>query len=164
MSWCPVYQVLCEPEAQAPQHTPQVLVRVADADKCVGSVEVVPVLEVGSWLEELGGEGEAHGSKVGHAYESAVGGLVMHSRGYSGVIWDTKGYAYFRSMPSSVLNLELSTGAFSAPALDGVPARDGSFELSAEEGVDPGRAFSAVSWSAILLSSSSSAGGKMVQG
>lgn len=110
----------------------------------------MPVLEIRPRLEQLGGEREAHRGEVGHAYESASGGVrdafLESGRGER---WGTRAHAYFRKMPSSVLNLELSSGAFSAPALEGVPARDGSLELSAELGVDPGRAFSAESWSAI---------------
>lgn len=50
---------------------------------------------------------------------------------------------YFRKMPSRVLNLELSSGGFSAGAFEGVAARDVSLELSADVVVDPGRACSA---------------------
>jgi hypothetical protein len=45
-------------------------------------------------------------------------------------------------MPRKVLNLELSSGGFSAPA-PGVEARDAAFEGVAEFVVEPGRAFSA---------------------
>ena len=45
-------------------------------------------------------------------------------------------------MPKKVLNLELSSGGFSAPA-PGVEARDAAFEGVAEFVVEPGRAFSA---------------------
>lgn len=46
-------------------------------------------------------------------------------------------------MPRRVLNLEPSSGAFSAGAFDGVAARDVSLELSTEAAFEPGRAFSA---------------------
>lgn len=46
-------------------------------------------------------------------------------------------------MPSSVLNLELSSGAFSTGAFEGVPALEGSLELRAEAVVELGWAFSA---------------------
>lgn len=45
-------------------------------------------------------------------------------------------------MPKKVLNLELSSGGFSAPA-PGVEARDAAFEGVAEFVVEPGRAVSA---------------------
>jgi hypothetical protein len=45
-------------------------------------------------------------------------------------------------MPSSVLNLELSSTGFSTAAF-GVAALDASLELSAEAVAEPGRAFSA---------------------
>ena len=38
------YQVFGEPEPQCAQHAPQGLVRIADADEGLGSVEIVPVL------------------------------------------------------------------------------------------------------------------------
>ena len=47
-------------------------------------------------------------------------------------------------MLKNVLNLELSSGGFSAGALAGVVARDGSLELSAELAADTGRAASGV--------------------
>lgn len=45
-------------------------------------------------------------------------------------------------MLKKVLNLELSSGGFSAGAFDGVAAREGSLELSAELVAEPGAAFS----------------------
>lgn len=50
---------------------------------------------------------------------------------------------YFLKIPRSVLNLELSSGAFSTGAFEGVPARDGSLELSADAVAELGWAFSA---------------------
>jgi hypothetical protein len=49
---------------------------------------------------------------------------------------------YFLRMPSSVLNLELSSAGFSA-AFEGVAALDVSLELRAEAVEEPGRALSA---------------------
>ena len=49
---------------------------------------------------------------------------------------------YFRRMPKNVLNLELSSGGFSAVA-PGVEAREAAFEAAAEFVVEPERAFSA---------------------
>lgn len=45
-------------------------------------------------------------------------------------------------MPRNVLNLELSSGGFSAGALVGDVALDASFELSAEPVMEPERAVS----------------------
>ena len=49
---------------------------------------------------------------------------------------------YLRKMLRKVLNLELSSGGFSADA-PGVEARDAALEAAAEFVVEPGRAFSA---------------------
>lgn len=49
---------------------------------------------------------------------------------------------YFRRMPKKVLNLELSSGGFSAVA-PGVEAREAALEAVAEVVVEPARAFSA---------------------
>jgi hypothetical protein len=46
-------------------------------------------------------------------------------------------------MPSRVLNLDPSSGTFSAAAFEGVAALDVSLEFMAETVVEPGRAFSA---------------------
>lgn len=51
---------------------------------------------------------------------------------------------HLRSIPKNVLNLELSSGGFSAPA-PGVEARDAAFEGVVEVVVEPGRVFSAAS-------------------
>jgi hypothetical protein len=45
-------------------------------------------------------------------------------------------------MPRKVLNLELSSGAFSAAAFEGVAARELSVELRADVVAEPGWAFS----------------------
>jgi hypothetical protein len=45
-------------------------------------------------------------------------------------------------MPRNVLNLELSSGGFSAGALEGVVAREATWELRAEFVEEPGAAFS----------------------
>jgi hypothetical protein len=49
---------------------------------------------------------------------------------------------YLLNMPRKVLNLELSSGAFSAAAFEGVAARELSFELRADVVAEPGWAFS----------------------
>jgi len=49
---------------------------------------------------------------------------------------------YLLNMPRNVLNLELSSGAFSAAAFEGVAAREVSRELRAEGGAEPVGAFS----------------------
>jgi hypothetical protein len=49
---------------------------------------------------------------------------------------------YLLKIPRNVLNLELSSGAFSTAALEGVAARELSPELRADVVVEPGWAFS----------------------
>jgi hypothetical protein len=49
---------------------------------------------------------------------------------------------YLLNIPKKVLNLELSSGAFSATAADGVTALELSLELSAEAVLEPVWAFS----------------------
>ena len=49
---------------------------------------------------------------------------------------------YLLNMPRNVLNLELSSGAFSAATFEGVAAREVSRELRAEGGAEPVGAFS----------------------
>lgn len=49
---------------------------------------------------------------------------------------------YLLKMPRKVLNLELSSGAFSTAALEGVAARELSRELRADVVAEPGWAFS----------------------
>lgn len=56
---------------------------------------------------------------------------------------------YLRRMPKKVLNLELSSGGFSAVA-PGVEAREAAFEGAAEFVVEPGRAFSAARSAMVL--------------
>jgi hypothetical protein len=96
--------------------------------------------QIWSRFQELGREGESDGSEVGHADEPTT---AMSASYFSG--W-CRGRArrttYFLKMPSSVLNLELSSTGFSTAAF-GVAALDASLELSAEAVVEPGRAFSA---------------------
>jgi hypothetical protein len=50
---------------------------------------------------------------------------------------------YFLKMPNRVLNLEPSSGTFSAAPFAGVAALDVSLEFMAEAVLEPGRAFSA---------------------
>jgi hypothetical protein len=50
---------------------------------------------------------------------------------------------YFLKIPSSVLNLELSSAGLSTAAFEGVAALDVSLELRAEAVEEPGRALSA---------------------
>lgn len=60
------------------------------------------------------------------------------------VPWHAEGaccVTYFRKMPKKVLNLELSSGGFSAAA-PGVEAREAALEGVAEFVDEPGRAFS----------------------
>lgn len=101
--------------------------------------------QIWPWLQELCGEREADGCKVRYANEPALQSLASYAI-TSGSPWHVmypRGRAYFRKMPSRVLNLELSSGGFSAGAFEGVAARDTSAELSADVVVDPGRACSA---------------------
>jgi len=91
-----ILQVLCEPEAQAGKQTAKLIVRVADACKDVGSVEVMPVLEVGDGLEQLGRQGEADSGNVrdsdellqdadkGFEFTAVVGRLLAHGSGGAG--------------------------------------------------------------------------------
>jgi hypothetical protein len=51
--------------------------------------------------------------------------------------------AYFLNTPSSIFNLELSSGAFSAGAPDGIVAPDVFLEWWSDDLVEPGRVFSA---------------------
>jgi hypothetical protein len=76
----------------------------------------------------------------------------MNLRKSESVLLQTQGpccATYFRNIPKKVLNLELSSGGFSAEA-PGVEAREAAFEAVTEFVVEPGRAFSAA-LSAILL-------------
>lgn len=59
--------------------------------------------------------------------------------------------SYLLNIPKKVLNLELSSGGFSAAAVVGVAALEASFELSAELVVEPAWALSGAR-SAIVLS------------
>lgn len=105
-----IFQVLCEPEAQDLEHAVDGIVRGADGYKCIGGVEIVPVLEVGGGLEELGRQREADRSEIGNADEpvnnSGQGrGPWRRSRG---------GETNFLRMPMKMRSLELSLWLSSA--------------------------------------------------
>lgn len=62
-------QILRAPKSEHFEHAVKWFVRVADGSKGFGPVEVVPVFEVGDWLEELCRERELDGGHVFYAYE-----------------------------------------------------------------------------------------------
>lgn len=57
-------------------------------------------------------------------------------------MWSDVVQRYLLKMPKKVLNLELSSGAFSAPTLAGVAARELFAELSVDTGAEAAWAFS----------------------
>jgi len=65
-----VFQIFGEPESKHLQHAIEGFIGVADGCEGFGAVEVVPILEVGCWLEELGRQREADGGYVFYADES----------------------------------------------------------------------------------------------
>lgn len=71
LSLC-IFEVLCKPEANHFKHSIERLIGSADGDESVGCIEVGPILEVRSWLQELGGEGESNGGEVGDSDESKL--------------------------------------------------------------------------------------------
>ena len=70
LSLC-IFQIFCKPEAESLQHAVDGVVRGADGYECIGRIEIVPVLQVGRGLQELGGQGEADRGEVGHTNKPA---------------------------------------------------------------------------------------------
>lgn len=73
LAWLPfcIFQIFCKPEAESLQHAVDRVVRGADGYERIGRIEIVPVLQVGRGLQELGGQREADGGEVGNANEPA---------------------------------------------------------------------------------------------
>lgn len=159
------YQVLCEPKAQASQQTAKVIVGVADADERVWPVQVVPVLYCPSGhvsytsstytMFDVPKFGRGSSSCAGREKRTAARSETpMNLRGaqsenVASRIQGPCRATYFRNMPKKVLNLELSSGGFSA-VVPGVEALEPAVETVVEFVVEPGRTFSAAR-SAMML-------------
>lgn len=160
---CGAYQILGKPEAQASQQTAEVVIGVADADECVRPVQVVPVFYLRQTMPctplslpsmfDVPRFGRGSRSCAGREKRTAARSETpMNLLKLESVPLHIQGpcrATYFRRIPKKVLNLELSSGGFSADA-PGVEAREAAFEAGAEFVIEPGRAFSAA-LSAMLL-------------
>lgn len=71
LSLC-IFEILCKPEANHFKHSIEGLIGCADGDESVGCIEVGPVLEIWSRLQELGGERESNGGEVRDPDESTL--------------------------------------------------------------------------------------------
>lgn len=71
LSLC-IFQILCKPEADHFKHSVEGLIGCADGDESVGCIEVGPVLEIWSRLQELGGERESNGGEIRDPDESTL--------------------------------------------------------------------------------------------
>jgi hypothetical protein len=149
-----VLQVLCEPEAQAGKQAAKLVVRVANAGKDVGSVEVMPVLCAGMWFGGWvftvwilsGGVprlGMGSSSWAGNEKRTAaMSETPMNLR--RACQWTTRVFgvraagSHFFRMPTKVLSLLLSSGVFSPTAAPGpgVDALDDCSEAGAERPED----------------------------
>lgn len=67
-----ILQILREPEAQHLKHAVKLIVRVANGDKCIGLIQVIPVLEVGRRFQQLSREGEAYRCNVCYTNKPAI--------------------------------------------------------------------------------------------
>jgi hypothetical protein len=93
--------------------------------------------QIWSRFQKLRGKGESDGCEIGYTYKPTAPSCELFT------LRQSNRTTHFRKMLSRVLNLEPSSGAFSAVALDGVVALELSLELRAETVVEPGWAFSA---------------------
>ena len=97
---------------------------------------------------------------VSHCETKPGGAAAVSAGGSLGVrMWSKAVQRYLLRMPKKVLNLELSSGAFSAPTLAGVAAR----ELLAELSVDTG-AEAAWAWSGARSAMEDEAGSRWADG
>lgn len=104
-----VLQILCEPESANFQHTIDRVVRSTDSNKGIRGVEVVPVFEIRSGLQELGGQREADRGEI--CYTDEPVGRVQKSQTVT-QRREPRGApserTNFLRMPIKMRNLELS--------------------------------------------------------
>jgi len=67
-----VLQVLCKPETEHLEHAVHRFIGSSYRNESVWRIEIVPVLEIGSWFEELGWERESNGSEIGNTNKPVV--------------------------------------------------------------------------------------------
>jgi hypothetical protein len=65
-----IFEIFCKPEADYFKHSIERLVGSADGDESVGCIEIGPVFEIGSGLEQLGGKRESDAGEISDADES----------------------------------------------------------------------------------------------